>query len=211
MQSTNFEELLPLVFRFLCIRKEKVSSPGLALQGALDPLSQEGCSGELLQLCSGKFPGTPPSPRDMLEKNRHSSDSQEVRELLGLPTEAEPRMGIGLDSQDDGLSEVIGLCSGGFPLSQMPPPKGLVHTGCCLTPSKGAGKMSDGMSSESSDEEEGEEENAVLRWAKRHQQESRTGAAAPPEGGVSGHTSEEEDGDMPLIRRRKVYVKPTKE
>ena len=97
--------------RFLCIRKEKAApSPRAALWGAIDSTQQPSPS-ELLHLCSGEFPSTPPPG-----KSAAGGDTQVVRHLLGLAGEGgggESRLSE--DLSEDGL---VGLCSGMFPASQ---------------------------------------------------------------------------------------------
>ena len=91
--------------------------------------------------------------------------------------------------------DIIQFCSGGFPNTVPPPPR-------------------DQATPTSSSEREEEEGNAVLRWAQRHQKDRNAsgGAAGTQVDVVSGgcglleSTAYVEDGDMPLIRRRKVEV-----
>lgn len=204
-----------MLYRFLCIRKEKINSPVAAkLRGAIDPSPSDGDSpSELIQLCSGQFPATP-SPHGLTD-NRKGCGTQAVRELLGFDTQLEPRMGMSQATQDD----VIGFCSGAFPSSQAHISAG--HTSSW--PSRA--ETSDGMSSDTSSEGEGEEmgvaeEGGVLmRWVQQHhqmlsQQDSSKVIAEPGVGVVkswAGYESDNEmggmDEDMPFIRRRKVKVR----
>ena len=189
------------LYRFLCIRKEKLSSPGDALRDAIDssPSCEDHSPNELLQLCSGQFPNTP----------RPQNGTQTVRELLGL----EPGMRIGLDTQDSESEseDLVGLCSGIFPSSQMQhqPQRQSGHT-----PSSRPSGGSDGLSSEHGSSSEDEREGAsasggdvVMRWVQRQQNKLRQEGGGVRVGGVA----ENGDVDMPLIRRRKVILRPTKE
>lgn len=217
---------VPTICRFLCIHKEKVTTSPIAVQliGAVDPSpSQGGSPSELLQLCSGQFPATPPS--DVLPGNRKGSSTQAVRELLGLDTQVEPGMGMSQDMRDT-QNDVIGFCSGVFPSSQMQHATiPASHT------SSGRAETSDAMSKDSSSEEEEEvgvvtdgdagEDGVLLRWVQRHQQmlgqQANGSVTTKPAVGVvnswSGYESDNEmgmDEDMPFIRRRKVKVRQTK-
>ena len=211
------------VCRFLCIHKKKVATSPIAAQliGAVDPSPSQGDSpSELLQLCSGQFPSTPPP--DMLPGNRKGNGTQAVRELLGLNTQVEPRMGMSQDTQDT-QDDIIGFCSGAFPSSQTQ--RAAIpasHT------SSSRAETSDAMSKDSSSEEEEEggvatdrgagEEGVLMRWVQRHQRvlSQQTNTTKPAVGvgnSWSGYESDNEmgmDDDMPFIRRRKVNVIQTK-
>lgn len=186
------------------------------LRGAIDSSpSQGGSPSELLQLCSGQFPTTP-SPH-LLPGNRKGSGTQAVRELLGLNTQVEARMEL---SQDTTQDDVIGFCSGAFPLSQTQ------HTASHASSKPSRSETSDGMSSNSSSDGEDEVgvvtdrreegEGMLMRWAQRQQLLSQQGDDAGSKSGVgmvkswAGYDSDDEmimDEDMPFIRRRKVKVR----
>lgn len=190
-----------------------MGSPGAALWRAIDPSSsQEGSPSDLIQLCSGKFTDSPAPPPWSLpqalppRKTEDSGNSsQEVRELLGIQNrKLEPRM-----SQNTQMDDVIGLCSGLFPSSQTQPTSAYNASGHTPKASSHASskasraETSDGMSSDSSSEGEG---GVVKRWVERQQHKLKSSG----EVGISwSHGSDSED-DLPLLRKRKVTVKPTK-
>ena len=129
--------------------------------------------------------------------------------------------GIQMDSQNfTQMSEVIGLCSGVFPTTQMhqndsQKSKSSFKLSSCMS----SAGTSDGMSNHSSSEGEGEEgerkekrreqkmtgDQTVLRWAKR-QRQLQLGVGGAKQGGGGGET-ESEDEDMPLLKRRRIRVK----
>lgn len=217
-----------LCYRFLCIRKDKVSSPGSALYGAIDQSQKSSSSNELLQLCSGHFSDSPvplrgrqlpPSPADSEDSDSEGSeeDSQEVRELLGLPQQLKPRITMDLDTQDGGVDEVLGLCSGVFPSQQQQ--QAVLHGHTPKTADGNQVETSDGMSNDSRDNSDDDDdagkdesgEGPVERWALRHQLTLSEGGGEKNIGAWRNMSEEDEDIDMPLIRRRKVQLKPTRE
>ena len=122
--------------------------------------------------------------------------------------------GTQMDSQNfTQMREVIGLCSGVFPTTQMcQNDSQKSKSSYKLSSSAGT---SDGMSNHSSSEGEGEREEkrreqkmtgdqTVLRWAKR-QRQLQLGVGGAKQGG--GGESENEDEDMPLLKRRRIRVK----
>lgn len=140
-------------------------------------------------------------------------------------TSSNAEFGTQMDSQNfTQMSEVIGLCSGVFPTTQL-------HLNDSQK-SKSSFKLSsrlsnagtsDGMSNHSSSEgeERGEGEGgerkekrreqkmagdqALMRWAKR-QRQLQLGVGGAKQG-RGGGDSESEDEDMPLIKRRKIRMK----
>ena len=110
---------------------------GSTLKSIVDPSQEEPSSSELLVLCSGGFDETQNTTTAAAagerERGRNLSDdssSQTVRELLGLPVKS-PRQGSltkllasgSVPSEDTTqgscMSEVLGLCSGVFPSTQL--------------------------------------------------------------------------------------------
>ena len=199
------------VYRFLCIRKEKVkaSSPGDALREAMDSSPYKDHSpSELLQLCSGKFPDTPLPITGARSPGSIGGSTQAVRELLGL----EPGMRIGLDTQEPELDDVAGLCSGLFPSSQTQLGSGFGSGHAPSSSRTSRAGASDGVSSDEASSSEGEETeegpaggDVVMRWVQRQQSKLREG------GGARTGGAENADVDMPVIRRRTVKLKQTKE
>ncbi len=179
---------------FLCVRKEKRHAhSSSAIQDSLDP-TQGSSPAELLGLCSGQFEETrdPPSPRRQLPSD--SSNTQDVRELLGLATKPKAVGISGLLSGDRGdvegvtggltfdgtqgfsqFNEVVGLCSGAFPTTQA------------------TGHVSRPLQSVLGGDES---QNAVLNWATKQK-----------EGDGYYGDSESEDEDMPLIKKKRVKLK----
>ena len=176
------------MFRFLCIRKEKLNSPGLALWGAMDP-TQEGSPGELLHLCSGRFPDATAADGGggVGEQKRtdNKTSSQQMRELLGLSL---------LEySSDDDDSDTDKPSSTHAPSLQAKEEK---------------------LRASVDRSEDGEGGNAVLRWAQRNQE--GLGVGRQGEGKREDTTSEVtvgkieiDDDDMPFIRKRRIQVKQT--
>lgn len=209
------------LFRFLCVRKEKKTvsptSSG-ALWEALDH-SQQPSPNQLLNLCSGKFPDTPPPPDKAPAPGKPpggGSGTQVVRGLLGLRTEEEEES-LGQDSSDEGL---IGLCSGMFPASQA---RSQVGFGSHASSKASAADTSDGRSRDSSDGSSvggvtqdggGAEGDVLMRWAQRHHKDILDKAARSSEGGMQSWADHDLDSDVDeelmVIRRRKVKVKQSK-
>ena len=130
--------------------------------------------------------------------------------------------GTQTDSQNfTQMNEIIGLCSGVFPTTQMNPPSDSQKSKSSFKLSSriSSAGTSDGMSNHSSSEGEGERgereekrmeqkmagDQAMLRWAKR-QRQLQLGVGGAKRGG-GGEDSESEDEDMPLIKRRRIRVK----
>lgn len=218
------EEPTSCLCSFLCIRKEKkTASPSVALWGALDPTpSQQPSSSELLDLCSGKFPDTPPTQAQappIRKPLAMRSGTQTVKQLLGLPVE----LGMGM-SQEQSQEGLLGLCSGLFPSGKSQAYSGSGHASSLAD-------TSDGMSRDSTDtgsvgEEEGgvvtpytgpgnekEEEDGgvVMRWAHRHQQKLLSEVGLPENWADDESESDADDVDMPVIRRRKLKIRQSKE
>ena len=133
-------------------------------------------------------------------------------------TSADTGFGTQTDSQSYSMqmNEVIGLCSGVFPATQLHPNDSQKsRSSFKLSSHVSSAGTSDGMSDCSDGEGEGGEERekrkerkmagdqALLRWAKRQRQiQLGEGSGAKRRG-----ESESEDEDMPLLKRRRFRVK----
>ena len=186
-----------------------------AIKSIVDP-TQDASSNELLELCSGRFDQSQHPAGHMTERRRHPSDgsTQGVRELLGLPLQSKPPSILKLldeegrdslmkeDSQNSAeMNEVIGLCSGVFPTTQVTQSS----KRSLVVPSKHT-VLPGTISDDSQSGEEGRSvfkhtagDKAVLRWAKRQMK-------------LHGHqrskvTLDSDDEDMPVIKRRRVRLR----
>ena len=126
--------------------------------------------------------------------------------------------GTQMDTQNfTQMNEVIGLCSGVFPTTQMHMNDSQKSKSSFKLSSRvSSADTSDGMSNHSSSDGEGKDERreqkmagdqAMLRWAKR-QRQLQLGVDKTKQGGVGAAAeSESEDEDMPLLKRRRIRVK----
>ena len=138
---------------------------------------------------------------------------------------SDTRFGTQMDGQNfTQMSEVIGLCSGVFPTTQMHPNDSQKSKSSFKLSSRmSSAGTSDGISNHSSSEgeerDEGEDgerkekrreqkmagNQALLRWAKR-QRQLQLGVGGAKQGG-GGVESESEDEDMPLLKKRRIRLK----
>ena len=216
--------------RFISHR-EKHSSPGIALLEALGTTSTaEGAAREdIVNLCSGKFPDTIPSPSHRRaptpsespptpsSSSSSSSDGEESSQNTPstLLTKAE-----GTDRSEPAfLSNGQGLFDNSASLSE----KRNLASQVFGEDGEAAGHGGGGVLGRNDDSDQ---DNAVWRWAKRHQgvaaKDGSSGSAHEVSGGpqeVTGNGGsgmfdhlDEDDGDanMPTIRRRKVIVHQSK-
>ena len=134
-------------------------------------------------------------------------------------TSSSAGFGTQMDTQNfTQMNEVIGLCSGVFPTTQMHMNDSQKSKSSFKLSSRvSSAGTSDGMSNHSSSEGEGKDERreqkmagdqAMLRWAKR-QRQLQLGVDKNKQGGGGGAAaeSESEDEDMPLLKRRRIRVK----
>lgn len=183
-----------------------------AIKSIVDP-TQNISSNELLELCSGRFDQSQNLSSHVIERRRHPSDGsmQGVRELLGLPLQSKPPSILKLLDQDgenslmkedsqtsSEMNEVIGLCSGVFPTTQAS--QGIKKS-LDIVPGVRDGSQSRKDEITVFDHTIGDE--AVLRWAERQRKLQFKGHSK------SGREEDEsDDEDMPVIRRRRVKLKP---
>ena len=204
--------------------KKHHPSPFSAIKDSLDP-TQESSQSELLALCSGQF--APNEDAQLVGTSSSTTDS--IARLFssregGITSHTSSNAGFGTQMDTQGytqMNEVIGLCSGVFPTTQLHPNGSQKSKSSFKLSSRvSSAGTSDGMSIHNSSEEEGERkekkreqkmssgDQALLRWAKRQRQLGVGGAMdGAKQGWEGGGESESEDEDMPLLKRRRIRVK----
>ena len=206
--------------------REKHSSPGLALLDALNATATTGGSpgDDIANLCSGKFPDTFSS---QLTRREPTSDT---------PTQDISTQDSTFSSSSSSSAKEDDLL---VPPSQHPftktidsrlnsksaTPSSISEDSICLSQerlsAKMSGKESSGQRSSAGEGcgSVGDEDNAVWRWAQRHQSKvmtpnatmSQQSAVVVEENAeIAGSIFDDDDEDMPMIRRRKLLVHQTK-
>ena len=207
---------------------EKHSSPGIALLEALGTTSTAECAAreDIVNLCSGKFPDTIPSPTHCRAPtpsespptpSSSSSDDEESSQIT--PSSPLTKADGTYCSEPAFLSNGEGLFDNSAILSEK---RNLASQVFGEDKAAGHGGVVLGRDDDS------DQDNAVWRWAKRCQgvaaKDGSSGSAHEVSGGaqeVTGnggsgmfdHLDDEEDDDdasMPTIRRRKVIVHQNK-